>query len=35
MATEASTIAGLTGTDDYRRGIEAFFEKEPADFRGE
>ena len=35
MATEAATIAGLTGTDDYQRGIEAFFEKEPADFRGE
>jgi 2-(1,2-epoxy-1,2-dihydrophenyl)acetyl-CoA isomerase len=35
MATEASTIAGLTGTDDYQRGVEAFFAKEPADFRGE
>lgn len=35
MATEASTIAGLTGTGDYQRGIEAFFAKEPADFQGE
>jgi hypothetical protein len=35
MATEAATIAGLTGTDDYRRGVEAFFEKESPEFRGE
>ena len=35
MATEASTIAGLTGTDDYQIGIEAFFAKESPEFRGE
>lgn len=35
MATEASTIAGLAGTDDYRIGIEAFFSDEPPEFRGE
>ena len=35
MATEASTIAGLTGTDDYQRGVEAFFEKETPEFTGE
>jgi 2-(1,2-epoxy-1,2-dihydrophenyl)acetyl-CoA isomerase len=35
MATEASTIAGLTGTDDYRRGVEAFFAKEQPEFQGE
>jgi 2-(1,2-epoxy-1,2-dihydrophenyl)acetyl-CoA isomerase len=34
MANEASTIAGLTGTDDYQRGVEAFFAKEPAEFEG-
>jgi 2-(1,2-epoxy-1,2-dihydrophenyl)acetyl-CoA isomerase len=35
MATEAATIAGLTGTDDYRRGVEAFFDEGSPDFRGE
>jgi 2-(1,2-epoxy-1,2-dihydrophenyl)acetyl-CoA isomerase len=35
MATEASTIAGLTGTDDYQRGVEAFFAKESPEFTGE
>lgn len=35
MATEAATIAGLTGTDDYQRGVEAFFSEEAAEFTGE
>ncbi|PSQ08266.1 enoyl-CoA hydratase [Halobacteriales archaeon QS_5_70_15] len=35
MATEASTIAGLSGTDDYQRGVEAFLADESPDFRGE
>ena len=35
MATEAATIAGLTGTGDYQRGVEAFFAKETPEFEGE
>jgi 2-(1,2-epoxy-1,2-dihydrophenyl)acetyl-CoA isomerase len=34
LATEAETIAGLTGTGDYGRGIEAFFGDEPPEFEG-
>lgn len=35
MEEEAETIVGLTKTGDYQRGVEAFFEKEAADFQGE
>lgn len=35
LAAEAESIAALTDTEDYARGIEAFFEKEQAEFTGE
>lgn len=35
MEEEAETIVGLTKTGDYQRGVEAFFEKEQAEFQGE
>jgi 2-(1,2-epoxy-1,2-dihydrophenyl)acetyl-CoA isomerase len=35
MAREADRIARLTGTDDFGRGIEAFFGEGEATFRGE
>jgi 2-(1,2-epoxy-1,2-dihydrophenyl)acetyl-CoA isomerase len=35
LAAEAETIAGLTATEDFARGIEAFFGEDGADFRGE
>jgi 2-(1,2-epoxy-1,2-dihydrophenyl)acetyl-CoA isomerase len=35
MEEEAETIVGLTKTGDYQRGVEAFFEKEQAEFEGE
>jgi 2-(1,2-epoxy-1,2-dihydrophenyl)acetyl-CoA isomerase len=34
LVKEGETIAGLTGTGDYVRGVEAFFEKERAEFEG-
>jgi 2-(1,2-epoxy-1,2-dihydrophenyl)acetyl-CoA isomerase len=34
MEEEAETIVGLTETEDYVRGVEAFFEKEEPEFEG-
>lgn len=34
MAAETETIAGAIKTEDYRRGYEAFFEKEAPEFEG-
>jgi 2-(1,2-epoxy-1,2-dihydrophenyl)acetyl-CoA isomerase len=34
MDEEAETIVGLTKTEDYVRGVEAFFEKTQAEFQG-
>jgi 2-(1,2-epoxy-1,2-dihydrophenyl)acetyl-CoA isomerase len=35
LATEAETIAGLTATDDFSRGIDAFLGDGDAEFEGE
>lgn len=35
LATEAETIAGLTATDDFSRGLDAFLGEGGADFEGE
>jgi 2-(1,2-epoxy-1,2-dihydrophenyl)acetyl-CoA isomerase len=35
LATEAETIAGLTATDDFARGLEAFLGDGEAEFEGE
>ncbi|WP_276261546.1 enoyl-CoA hydratase/isomerase family protein [Haloglomus litoreum] len=35
LATEAETIAGLTATEDFSRGLDAFLGKDEAEFEGE
>ncbi|WP_254830711.1 enoyl-CoA hydratase/isomerase family protein [Haloglomus salinum] len=35
LATEAETIAGLTATEDFSRGLDAFLGEGGADFQGE
>ena len=35
LAAEEEAMARAVRTDDFQRGLAAFFEKEPADFRGE